>query len=1074
MKSLLENITAFEDVLKKLRDGPRLSVQGLWESSKAALVAYLRQKLGLPVLVITAGQTEAENFFSDMKFFSEEKGYLFPSWETLPHEKISPHIEIIAERFTALGGLQNKSGQSWVVAPFQALIHKVVSPSSFKKMILSVAKSKEFSFDGLIQFLDQFGFKREAVVENKAEFSVRGGIIDVFSPQYDDPLRLEFDGAKIDSLRFFNPQTQISQSIIEHAEVFPACELELIEKNLHWGSFLNYFPKKFLLVWDHSQAIVQKYDVLKEDIPEGSEDYLDLEDLKSSSMLYLSDTAEENALPSLSLPVQRSVVWQGIERHQDSPLGYVAEIFSKIDEKMKEGYEIHLIAPKQAEIEHWTQMLKEKGIWNEEQHHSWVGHLSKGFILPKEKRAFLTEGDILGRLEVRSLPRRVRQGLPIQDYRELRPGDWVVHLNYGIGKFLGVDLLNDRGSHGEFLTIEYAQGAKLYVPVDQFELVERYIGIKGRAPKLNRLGGKDWEKTKQKAQLALMDFAAELLEVQAKRAALGGHAFGVDTEWQKTFEASFPFEETPDQWEAIQDVKKDLESGKPMDRLICGDVGFGKTEVAIRATFKVVMGGKQVAILVPTTVLAQQHYYTFRERFAGYPIEVEMLSRFRDESQQKKIIKKLKEGSLDVVIGTHRLFAKDICFKDLGLVVIDEEQRFGVLHKEKLKKMRASVDVLTLSATPIPRTLYLSLMQARDMSLIHTPPEDRLPIETILIPFDERVIRDAIVREISRDGQVFFIHNRVGSIHRMKEKLQKLVPQATFAVGHGQMDEEELSEVMKSFIEGKIQVLIATNIVESGLDIPNANTIIIDHADRFGLADLYQLRGRVGRFRRRAYAYLIYAPDRMLSPEAKMRLKTIEDFTDLGSGFKVAMRDLEIRGAGNILGKEQHGHIIAIGFQLYCRLLDENIRRLSGEKVIEKKPVSLQLGFEWGIPHSYLHDARLRMEVYHKIFQTDAPEDLKKVVDELTDRFGSLPEEMLLLIEIAHLKILARDKKITSIQKHKERIYFRKADFIEHMMECPSDLNPLRLVIRLRNVLKEKSAYGRLRHQHKSKAKFKV
>lgn len=1062
MNPIIKNISSFEKVFQKFQSSPVLSVQGLWDASKGALVAYLREKVSRPILVITPGPSEAERFFCDLKFFCGSEGYLFPAWETLPHEKIPPHVEIVGERFSVLEGLSEKNKNLWVVAPLQALIHHILEPQVLKELTLSLSQGSTFPFRSLIESLDRLGFKRQAVVENKCEFSVRGGLIDVFSPQSDEPVRLEFEGDKIISLRLFDSQTQMSHQSIHHVKIFPACELEFMGKDFAGTSFLSYLPKDFLLVWDDFQEVTRTFDALFEKIPDAHEGYLPLEDLKASMMIDLSDVRGSAMGPLLSLSVQRSNVWQSVQRNLDSPLGYASDIFKKIGEKTKEGFTTHFVAQRPAEGERWKEIMQEKNIWDKRLHHVSVGSLSRGFIFPEEKIAVLTDEDIFGRLQIRSLPRRSKRGLPIQDAADLSAGDYVVHLSYGIGKFLGVNILNDRGVKGEFLTIEYDGGAKLYVPIDQMDLVERFIGIRGRAPKLNRLGGKDWERAKKKAELALRDFAAELLDIQAKREALGGHAFAGDTQWQKEFEDSFPFKETVDQWDAIQDVKKDLESSKPMDRLICGDVGYGKTEVAIRAAFKVVMEGKQVAILVPTTVLAQQHFYTFRERFSGYPIEVEMLSRFRTESEQKKILQKIKEGKVDVVIGTHRLLAQDMGFKDLGLVVIDEEQRFGVAHKEKLKKMRASVDVLTLSATPIPRTLYLSLMQAKDMSLIHTAPENRFPIETFLTPFDERLIRDAIVREISRDGQVFYIHNRVGSIHRMKEKLKRLVPQATFAVGHGQMPEDELSEVMRAFIEGKVQVLVATNIVESGLDIPNANTILIDHADRFGLADLYQLRGRVGRSRRRAYAYLIYSPDRLLNAEAKLRLKTIEDFTDLGSGFKVAMRDLEIRGAGNILGKEQHGHIMAIGFQLYCRLLDEGIRRLQGETVVERKPVSLQLGFDWAIPQNYIENAALRMEMYRKIFDLK-DDDIQKIVRELMDRFGPIPKDMILLLEVAQLKALARKKDVTSIQIYKNKVYFRSGEVIWLITECHQGMDQLGLVKHLRNILKEKNSYDKVK-----------
>ncbi|MGH7992902.1 MAG: transcription-repair coupling factor, partial [Limisphaerales bacterium] len=725
-----------------------------------------------------------------------------------------------------------------------------------------------------------------------------------------------------------------------------------------------------------------------------------------------------------------------------------------------------------------------------------IGTLSRGFLCDGAKFVVVTDAEIFGRYKIQR-PRRLksphalatRSALDI-DFTELEEGDLVVHIQYGIGKFLGLKNLpassrtesdgagsplpvgrtpTDDGAHGvtrpaengtECLVIEYApahpgdEPPKLYVPVTEAHLVGKYVGAGKAHPPLNTLGGTRWQKAKQQAERAVRDVAAELLQIQAARETQSGHAFKPDAPWQREFESAFLFEETPDQWRAIQEAKADMEKPKPMDRLICGDVGFGKTEVAIRAAFKAVMDGKQVAVLVPTTVLAQQHFNVFRERMADYPIRIELLSRFRTRRQQQRVVKDLAEGGVDMVIGTHRLIQSDITFKDLGLVVIDEEQRFGVLHKEKFKRLRTLVDVLTLSATPIPRTLYLALTGARDMSTIQTPPHDRLPVETIVTQFDERIIRDAIQRELNRGGQVFFLHNRVMTIQTMADRLKRLLPRARIVVGHGQMDADELEEVMTKFVNGEADVLLSTTIIESGLDIPNANTIIIDRADRFGLSDLYQLRGRVGRYKHQAYAYLLLPRHVSLLTDVRKRISAIRQYSTLGSGFKIAMRDLEIRGAGNLLGAEQSGHITAVGFELYCQLLKQSVSALKGEKVKPRIEVSVKLDFldqsmvrsqqsaatnyelltndkSASLPHGYISEPQHRIEIYRKLAQATDKPALEALPKELRDRFGPLPPPVELLLQVAELKILAGEKSVTVIEVKDDKLMLtRHGDFI--------------------------------------------
>lgn len=648
--------------------------------------------------------------------------------------------------------------------------------------------------------------------------------------------------------------------------------------------------------------------------------------------------------------------------------------------------------------------------------HVGVGCLSRGFELPG-RLAVVTARELYGRKQLarrrRPEPRGKGDALP-----ELTPGDYVVHVHHGIGRFLGVREMEADGRKRDYLEVAYAGGDRLYIPVDQMSLVQKYIAPDGHVPRLSRLGGTEWARQKQRVKKRLKELAKELLELYTKRLETPGYAFSPDTAWQQEFEAAFPYEETPDQRRAIAEVKADMESPRAMDRLICGDVGFGKTEVAIRAAFKAVQDGKQVAVLVPTTVLAQQHYRTFKERFAGYPVRVEVLSRFRSPREQKEVVEALGKGLVDVVIGTHRLLSDDVRFRDLGLLIIDEEQRFGVAHKEKLKMLRTNVDVLTLTATPIPRTLQMSLSGVRDMSLIETPPEDRLPVQTYVMEYDPEVIRDAIRREIQRGGQVFYVHNRVETIERRAAYLQGLVPEASFRVAHGRMREEELENVMWDFLNGRFDCLVCTTIIENGLDMPNVNTLIVEHADRFGLAQLYQLRGRVGRSNRLAYAYFTFERDKVLTEDAEKRLRALQEFTEFGSGFKLALRDLEIRGAGNLLGHEQHGHIAAVGFELYNQLLREAVGELRGEEVPQQEPAppAWELRLDAYIPDSYIPDARQKVELYRRLALVDSLEALEDLRAEVRDRFGPIPEPVAYLFKLTELRLRAKELNISEVQ----------------------------------------------------------
>ncbi len=867
----------------------------------------------------------------------------------------------------------------------------------------------------LIEFLEEQGYEPEAQVSQKGEIALRGGIVDVFPPTSPWPVRLEFFGDELESLREFDPLTQISRG--EISEIIIAAgrrtgDFEVQSQKSRspnaarsFATLLDYLPRETIFVLCEPESLAIHADDYAQQIPPAIHfsfpgriflTELNRRNLTSVELFEDAETGEANPQSAIRNPQFDSLdAFRPLAERAPEPQIAEAqrrEFFQQLHRWLRQDYAVHIFCNNDGERQRFEEIWKEFGFESpsskvqspksNEREQPWTldlglrphfGSLARGFICDEAKLVVVTDAEIFGRYKIQR-PRRqksshalaARSALDI-DFTDLEEGDLVVHLQHGIGRYLGLKTMpigNSRhpstlgsqlSTSTECLVIEYApansgeEPPKLYVPVTEAHLVSKYVGAGKAHPPLNTLGGTRWHKAKEQTENAVRDVASEMLRIQAVRETQAGHAFPPDAQWQREFESAFIYEETADQVRAIAETKSDMERAKPMDRLICGDVGFGKTEVAIRAAFKAVMGGKQVAILVPTTVLAQQHFNNFRERMADYPIRVELLSRFRTQREQDLVVKNLAAGAVDIVIGTHRIVQDDIVFKDLGLVVIDEEQRFGVLHKEKFKRLRTLVDVLTLSATPIPRTLYLALTGARDMSTIQTPPHDRLPVETIVTQFDERTIRDAIHRELARGGQVFFLHNRVMTIHDMADRLKKLCPNARIVVGHGQMNADDLEEVMTKFVNGEADVLLSTTIIESGLDIPNANTIIIDRADRFGLSDLYQLRGRVGRYKHQAYAYLLLPRHASLLTDVRKRISAMKQYATLGSGFKIAMRDLEIRGAGNLLGSEQSGHITAVGFELYCQLLKQSVASLKGEKVKPRVEVRIALDFLNGV-----------------------------------------------------------------------------------------------------------------------------
>lgn len=948
---------------------------GLLPSSKSFLISALLEKKH-KIFLITTSFKEAQWLKEEITVFSPgTKVYFFETPDALSNENAdSP--EITGKRFEALYNLKLKE-KCLVIAPIRSVMHKTEELTH--PIILK--KGEMFALSNFINNLIDFGYKRLSVVGEKGEFSVRGGIVDVFSSNNDEAVRLEFFEDKVESLRCFDPITQRSYKTIEEIKIAK-------NKELRNKAVFDVLPKNILLVFDEEEQQEIVADQFVKDIkflPQAMEKVLFFGQIKKAAAsfdcLYLSSFL----------------------RPKDEP------IFSVVDSFVDKHDSLELLKDKIILI---TQHINRFFGFN-----AVPGLLRSGFKF--NSNIILSDKELFGiKINAPNFKEKKTLGVGENIKTELEMGDYVVHEDYGIGIYKGLHKIEE----GEFILIEFAASDKLYVPPQSMGRIGKYVSKEGHNPKLSRMGGSAWRNLKAKVKKSVKDLTQELLALYAQRNTAEKNPYPKDDIWQKELEDSFPYEETKDQLKAIIDMKKDLESPKPMDRLLCGDVGFGKTEVALRAIVKVAASNKQVAVLVPTTILADQHYHYFRERLAVFPLKIEMLSRFKSKDEQKKIIEELKLGEVNIVVGTHRLLQKDIAFKDLGLLIIDEEHRFGVLHKEKLKKLKKNIDILSMTATPIPRTLYLSLSGTRDLSLIQTPPADRSPVKTYITPFNEALVREAIVRELDRGGQIFFVHNRIETIEAIASRLKKLIPEAKVSVAHGGMHEAHLEKIMQQFLDRENDVLICTAIIESGLDIANANTIIINNADKLGIAQLYQLRGRVGRSSVRAYAYLLYDPKQVATESSLSRLYAISEFGALGSGYKLALRDLEIRGAGNLLGSEQHGHILAVGFDLYCELLEEAVKEIKGIKELTPHQTVVDIKEEVYIPNSYIEDEQQRIAVYRRLNLLSEEKELQEIKTELRDRFGNIPTHVLKLMEIVALKIKAQKVGIKSIRGDKNII----------------------------------------------------
>ncbi|ADC49707.1 transcription-repair coupling factor (TRCF) [Alkalihalophilus pseudofirmus OF4] len=1077
-------------------------LSGLTGSSRTLLMAALYKETKKTQVVITHNLFQAQKVYEDLiDLVGEEDVHLYPVNELISSEIAIASPEMKSQRLDVLNKLV--AGFEGIIIVPLAGIRRLLPPTYlWKDSQLNISVGRDIGeIHNVITKLVMMGFERVDMVSSPGEFSVRGGIIDIYPLTESNPIRVELFDTEIDSIRTFLIETQRSEKELKEITIGPAEEVilqdqhyqhaanrlqeqlsatlkkvkakqtkEKLSQNISYeigqlkqrssfqgmykymsfyyevkSTLLSYLPDDALIIIDEMSRVKEMADNLEKEEAEWSTALLAqgetvheatmsldaLEGMKKSShsIVYLSLFLKH--IPSTSPENVVNFTCKSMQNFH----GQMQLLQSEVKRWQKSGYAIVFLAGTKERAQRLALNLDEEGIdahvverateLTENTVHLMVGQLNSGFELPSHKLVVITEEEVYAKQKkrVQRNKQKLSNAERIKSYSELKVGDLVVHTNHGIGKYLGVETLEINGLHKDYLHLRYAGDDKLYVPVEQIDQVQKYVGSEEKDPKIYALGGNDWKKVKKRVQSSVEDIADDLIKLYAEREASKGYAYSKDGAEQADFEGTFPYQETEDQIRAVEEIKEDMEKERPMDRLLCGDVGYGKTEVAIRAAFKAIMDGKQVAILVPTTILAQQHYETIKERFSDFPINIGVLSRFRSRKEQTETLKGLKAGSVDLIVGTHRLLSKDIVFKDLGLLIVDEEQRFGVTHKEKIKQLKANIDVLTLTATPIPRTLHMSMLGVRDLSVIETPPENRFPVQTYVVEYNASLIREAIERELTRGGQVYFLYNRVEDIERMTEQISMLVPDAKVSFAHGQMNERELESIMLDFLEGNSDVLVTTTIIETGVDIPNVNTLIINDADKMGLSQLYQIRGRVGRSNRVAYAYFTYQRDKVLTEVAEKRLQAIKEFTELGSGFKIAMRDLTIRGAGNLLGAQQHGFIESVGFDLYSQMLKEAIEERKGDK--PKEPpfqVEMDIKVDAYIPESYIQDAKQKIEMYKRFKGCETIEDLADLKDEMFDRFGEYPKQVEYLLRLTEIKLRATKERVESIVEAKNQI----------------------------------------------------
>ncbi|WP_125154113.1 transcription-repair coupling factor [Clostridium rectalis] len=1081
-----------------------LSIFGLSESSRSYVINGMYDEIDKPLLLVTHSDVEARDLYEDLSLYINEV-YYFPTREVVFYNLDAISGDLRWERLKVIKSIL-EPGKKIIVASIESLAASYISMDLYKRYIFKFSIGDIVDYKDLSEKLIQCGYEKVDLVDSKGQFSVRGGILDVYSPTSAEPYRVELFGDEIDSIRSFNAESQRSIDKTDSIELFPAKEIILNRNNIEIGckniqsdlesvtsilkekgnneaiekldnivnrnleslkenwsfetidsylpyfydkidGFLDYF-KDWFIVLDDVQRCEGKLESVYYEFQDNYKNFLSRGNVlpKQAELLIpkheLWDTLKDSQIVTLSAIPKSVKVLEPKEIVNFSQItlsnyqGQLDILIDDIKEKKAAGYRILILSGTRPRGERLVNTLRDndiesvyKDVVNEIMPGEVIitfGSQLKGYEYTQLKLCIISDKEVFGKAKRKLAKKQNKKGLSkIKSFTELKPGDYVVHVNHGIGVYKGIKQLEIAGHKKDYLELMYFGDDKLYVPVEQLDMVQKYIGSEGNAPKVNKLGSSEWTKAKNKVKKSIEEIAEDLVKLYAVRSTLKGYKYSKDTVWQKQFEEEFPFEETPDQITAIEEIKSDMQSNKAMDRLLCGDVGYGKTEVALRAAFKAVMDGKQVAFLVPTTILAQQHYNNLLERFSDFPIKVDMISRFKTPAQQKSTIKSIKEGNIDILIGTHRILQKDVLFKDLGLLVIDEEQRFGVKHKEKIKTLKKNVDVLTLSATPIPRTLHMSLVGVRDISVIETPPEERFPIQTYVVEYNDQLIRDSILREINRGGQVYFVYNRVENIKEIASYVSKLVPEAKVAIAHGQMQERELENVIMGFMKNQYDVLVATTIIETGMDIQNVNTMIIYDSDKMGLSQLYQLRGRVGRSNRIAYCYLTYKRDKILTEVAEKRLKAIKEFTELGSGFKIALKDLEIRGAGNMMGSSQHGHMASVGYDLYCKMLEDTIKKVKGE--IDREPIetTVELKVDAFIPENYIGDEIQKIEIYKKIAAIESYEDMMDVQEELEDRFSEIPPSVQNLIDIAYIRCISKDLGIEEIKEKGNEIIIK-------------------------------------------------
>ena len=1046
MQALIHPLTEladYEEIVKNKRKGPgAIRILGCVNSQKTHMMYGLSDGCRYKV-IICSSESKAKQIYEEYRFL-DRSVYLYPAKDLLFYQADLRSKELVRERMEVLEAVIEGRPLT-VVASFDALMDSLLPKEIIAGRTIRVSYDGTLELSAMEKALADLGYERVVQIEGPGQFAVRGGILDVFPLTEELPVRIELWGDEVDSIRTFDVESQRSIENLTEVSICPS--IEFPGEGEQGVSFLDYFPAdETLLFLDEPVRLMEKGQGVEEEFIEaqkkrvesgyelkdgevrlyGTEEILNRINTYSSIGFYALDMRCKGLLIRESYHIQAKSV---------NPYNSSFELLTQDLKRLKRnGYRVVLLSGSRTRAKRLAEDLRD---YNLSSYYSddldrlagsgeimtAYGHVAEGYEYPMLKFTVISETDIFGKVKKKK-KRKTYEGRKIQNFSELKPGDYVVHENHGLGIYQGIEKIEVDKSTKDYMKISYAQGGNLYIPATQLDLIQKYASADAKKPKLNRLGGQDWTRTKTRVKGAVREIARDLVELYAARQEQEGYEYGEDTVWQKEFEEMFPFEETEDQLLAIDAVKKDMQSKKIMDRLICGDVGYGKTEIAIRAAFKAVQEDKQVVYLVPTTILAQQHYNTFVQRMKDFPVRIDLMCRFRTPAQQKKTAADTKRGLVDIVIGTHRVLSDDMKFKDLGLLIIDEEQRFGVQHKEKIKKLKENVDVLTLTATPIPRTLHMSLIGIRDMSVLEEAPEERMPIQTYVMEYNDEMVREAIEREISRQGQVYYVYNRVEDIAEVTAHIQKLVPEVTVAYAHGQMKEHQLERIMYEFISGEIDVLVSTTIIETGLDISNVNTMIIHDADRLGLSQLYQLRGRVGRSNRMAYAFLLYRRDKMLKEVAEKRLAAIREFTDLGSGFKIAMRDLEIRGAGNLLGAEQHGHMEAVGYDLYCKMLNEAVRLLKGEIKEEDFTTTMDLNVDAFIPDSYIPNEYQKLDVYKRIAAIENEEEMEDMTEELLDRFGDIPKKVEKLLKVAALKTMAHAAYVTSVEQKGARFVF--------------------------------------------------